>query len=290
MIIFLLPAGVFLSTSSTPRAPRCIDADGPAHVVVEGEGGAPQAHHGGFIPDIKSWSQHNPDDRLTLQNKCYCKGESRVKKSKHTRKGAARWALRGRPTPATPTATGSREGRSSTATWRRRFLIRADKDDVRLDKNPLVLRPGKRGRQSTGAAAPRTSPRKSCGRRISVHPPGEGAHEYARVGDSKTCTFCTKLKKCEAIQESDVNRATPGLRVCARCWDSKGFRRWHDFGNSPVATLNAEMKNLEPFQSPLVSDGVLCWVSNIPFGDLKAHDGSRMQACCSRQQPSRGPL
>ena len=50
------------------------------------------------------------------------------------------------------------------------ILIRADKDDVRLDKNPLVLRPGKRGRQSTGAAAPRTSPRKSCGRRISVHP------------------------------------------------------------------------------------------------------------------------
>ena len=55
----------------------------------------------------------------------------------------------------------------------------------------------KRGHQSTGAAAPRTPPRKSWGRRISVHPAGEGAHEYARVGDSKTCTFCTKLKKCE---------------------------------------------------------------------------------------------
>ena len=167
-LYFLLPAGVFLSTSSTPRAPRCIDTDGPAHVVVEGEGGAPQAHHGGFIPDIKSWSQHNPDDRLTLQNKCYCKGESRVKKSKHTRKGAMGTKRKAH------TCYANRDGFTGREKFHRdmakAILIRADKDDARLDKNPLVLRPGKRGRQSTGAAAPRTSPRKSCGRRISVHP------------------------------------------------------------------------------------------------------------------------
>ena len=74
------------------------------------------------------------------------------------------------------------------------------------------------------------------------------------MGDSKTCTFCTKLKKCKAIALR-LRADALGLRVCARCWDSKGFRRWHDFGDSPVATLSAEMKNLEPFQSPLVSEG-----------------------------------
>ena len=116
-----------------------------------------------------------------------------MKKSKHTRKGAMGTKRKAH------TCYANRDGFTGREKFHRdmakAILIRADKDDVRLDKNPLVLRPGKRGRQSTGAAAPRTSPRKSCGRRISVHPAGEGAHEYARVGDSKTCTFCTKLKK-----------------------------------------------------------------------------------------------
>jgi len=62
------------------------------------------------------------------------------------------------------------------------------------DASPPALQPRARPLASPVAAAFRCTP-------------GEGAHECARVGDSKTCTFCTKLKKCKAI-------ALPPARGC----------------------------------------------------------------------------
>jgi hypothetical protein len=116
-----------------------------------------------------------------------------------------------------------------------------------LDGPGTLLRPGKRGRRSTEANTPRPSPRKAKQRRNAVHAADHGRHVYAKMGRSKECTFCIKfVSRPPPMVASTRDQRTDsiGLHVCISCWDTKGFRLWHDFGEKRATTY--------------LTDGMMC--------------------------------
>jgi hypothetical protein len=112
----------------------------------------------------------------------------------------------------------------------------------------LVLRPGKAWPEEHRGEHSQVIPSQG-GSNVAMRVRADhGRHVYAKMGRSKECTFCMKLVKKKTKESADHHPWLPPRTMQAThrpyrppcvhnsCWDTKGFRLWHDFGEKRATT------------------------------------------------------